>query len=100
MSNNHSSNGSFNAFLWGLIIGGGAVFLLGTKKGKKILKAISEEGLELSELFLEEEEDLEEQKVNKVKHATEPSVPPTNGETGVMADSVGRRFFRGISKRS
>jgi len=68
MNNNHS-NRFFDGFLWGAIIGGGLVFLLGTKKGKKILKMITEEGVEgLSEILeaqmdgenLEDEEELEE----------------------------------------
>ena len=38
--------------MWGAIIGGGLVFILGTKKGKKILKMITEEGVEgLSEIL-------------------------------------------------
>lgn len=41
MGNSKFSDG----FLLGALIGGAAVFLLGTKKGNKVLKAISEEGL-------------------------------------------------------
>ena len=51
MNKNHS-NKFFDGFLWGAIIGGGLVFILGTKKGKKILKMITEEGVEgLSEIL-------------------------------------------------
>ena len=32
--------------LLGLILGGGAVFLLGTKTGKNLLKIISEQGMD------------------------------------------------------
>ena len=66
MNNNSGGNRFFDGFLWGAIIGGGIVFLLGTKKGKKLLKTISEEGVEgLSNLLeekIEQEEDFEEQK--------------------------------------
>lgn len=50
-------NGRFSdGFMLGALIGGAAVFLLGTKKGNKVLKAITEEGLDgLNDLI----EDLE-----------------------------------------
>lgn len=104
MNNNHHG-GSFHAFMWGAILGAGAVFLLGTKKGKQILKTISEEGVELSDLF-DVEEDAEE-KCGHCKPAekkVEPRVevkekePATNGNGSVS--KISRRFFRGTSKRS
>lgn len=53
-------NGRFSdGFLMGALVGGAAVFLLGTKKGNKVLQAITEEGLEgLSDLIetMEEKE--------------------------------------------
>lgn len=45
MNNNHDSKFS-TGFLLGLIIGGGAIFLLGTRTGKNLLKIISEQGLD------------------------------------------------------
>ena len=74
------------------------MFLLATKKGKKILKAISEEGLDrvfdilektekkadLGEVY-EEEEELTLPK-RKIVHREEAEVKP-------------RRLFRGISRR-
>ena len=45
MENKNSSN-FLNGFLLGALIGAGAVFLLGTKKGKQLLKSLSEDGLE------------------------------------------------------
>ena len=44
MNNNHS-NKFFDGFLWGAIIGGGLVFFLSTKKGKKLLETITKEGV-------------------------------------------------------
>jgi gas vesicle protein len=41
MGNNRFTDG----MLLGALIGGTAVFLLGTKKGKKVLKILTEEGL-------------------------------------------------------
>lgn len=40
------SNRFSDGFLLGLLVGGAAVFLLGTKKGNKILHALTEEGLD------------------------------------------------------
>lgn len=52
MNNNNNcsrcnSGGKFmNGLIWGALIGAGLVFLLGTKKGKKLLRYLTEEGLE------------------------------------------------------
>lgn len=35
-----------DGFVLGALVGGAAIFLIGTKKGNKILKAITEEGLD------------------------------------------------------
>lgn len=88
--NSNNSGGSFvNGFLWGAIIGAGVVFLLGTKKGKGLLKTITEEGLEgvsgLSELVEEYSGNEEEEKLEK----------GANGEKKGEA----RRFFKGIPKK-
>lgn len=75
MSNSNDSKFS-TGFLLGLILGGGLVFLLGTKTGKNLLKIVSEQGLdgivslleeynfndlgEYEEVDLEEDADIEE----------------------------------------
>jgi uncharacterized membrane protein YebE (DUF533 family) len=52
------SNGRFtDGLLLGALIGGAAVFLLGTKKGNKVLKVITEEGLAGFSSLVEEYED-------------------------------------------
>lgn len=38
------NNRFLDGVLWGILIGGTIVFLLGTKKGNKVLKTITEEG--------------------------------------------------------
>jgi gas vesicle protein len=112
MDNNSSTNSGqtgkfFNGFLLGCLVGTAVVFLLGTKKGKKLLKAISEEGidnisdiLERADKTLEADEfpDDEEgessftesagKEVNQVKEEIVKSVRPKV-----------KRFFRGISKK-
>src|SRR5947209_2623694 len=59
----HHNNGNFsNGFLLGALVGGGLVFLLGTQKGKQVLKMLTENGIEgVSELrdLLNEDEDNE-----------------------------------------
>lgn len=116
--NNNCPKGNFlNGFLWGLIIGGGAVFLLKSKKGKKLVKTIIEEGLELSEFIEEEVEDFNsnqmmdqktEKKENKDsnKENLTDSIKKnvvekfTNGEALTKITNSGRRFFKGIHRRS
>ena len=49
------NNGKFsNGFLLGLIIGGGAVFLLATETGRNLMKIISERGMDGIAEILEE----------------------------------------------
>lgn len=48
----HHSNG----FVWGMIIGGGLMYLLSTPNGRKILQEISEGGIEKIEEFIDMEE--------------------------------------------
>lgn len=98
MENNNSGNKFFSGFLWGAIIGGGLVFLLSTKKGKKLLQLISDKGLEgLSGLIsdneiLDDEYD-EDEDLEKASSPKAPADKRTNGETKI------KRFFKGISKK-
>lgn len=85
MNNSRFSNG----FIVGLIIGGGLVFLLGTKTGKNILKIISEDGFEglltlledyeLADVEEDDDGDVTESKSNGVSHSQtvekEPEAP-------------------------
>lgn len=107
MTNNNGSGGNFiNGFFWGALIGAGAVFLLGTKKGKKLLKIISEQGLErissLEDLVEEVEEEFEESSPQSKPVHKEHS----NGEAKPQAQSLlektkssGKRFFKGIKRK-
>ena len=101
----NDNKGGSGGFLLGLIIGGGAVFLLGTDKGRKILKSLTEEGFgELSEIIeragegIEEEEEVTIPKVRKAKVAEEESepAPVSNGvkSNGHTPAAPKRRFFR------
>jgi len=97
-NNNKSSNNSFGVFLFGALVGAVIVLLLVTKKGKKILKAISEEGEgKISNIInkIENSVDLEDESLENEQTA----VPKTE----VIKEAVSekkpkvRRFFRGVS---
>lgn len=101
MNNNSSRGGFFNGFVVGFIVGAAMVFLLATKKGKKLLKIITEEGLDkvsdLEELLEERDEESGVQEVIKPKkHTNGESKIPTSAFKNIT--STGRRFFKGISK--
>ena len=88
-----------DGFLVGAVFGAAAFFLLGTKKGNKILKVISEEGAtELSSLINEFEK-------RSSGAAPEPSSQPSknsetheevskNGVSNGEKSSKPRRFFK------
>lgn len=74
MNNNTSQdNGFMSGFILGVIVGAVGIFLLGTKRGKKLLKILSEEGIEgmseleelLTEKILDEKPVVEKKKVVK-----------------------------------
>ena len=98
--NEHHSSGFGNGFLLGLIVGAALVFFLFTKRGKQLLKIISEEGLAGVEEFkgmLDMEEADEEYEEMPVRA---PSRPIVRTEATVASVSRGaKRFFRGVPKR-
>lgn len=99
-NNNKSGNNFFSGFLLGVLVGGVIVFILGTKKGKKLLEAISEEGKENIASILnkaskidnwdEESDDEEVMSGGEFKEKNNPIE---------MVKPKIRRFFRGVSKR-
>ncbi len=106
MNNNHDSKFS-TGFLLGLLIGGGAVFLLGTRTGKNLLKIVSEQGLDglLSVLEdydladLEEYEEDEVEPVEEVKtngHAVEKPQEKVAKES--YKETPKRRFFKRVRR--
>ncbi|MDP2585535.1 MAG: YtxH domain-containing protein [Candidatus Levybacteria bacterium] len=124
-SNNKSGNNFLSGFLLGVLIGGVVVFLLGTKKGKKILKAISEEGEgKISSIInkLENSVDLEDESLedddssllvqpssslSSAQTFRRTSRPTSNAseklisrEKVIEKKPKARRFFRGISRHN
>lgn len=86
---NHSGNGFFNGLVMGAVFGGACVFLFGTKKGKQVLKTLTENGLEnfsdITEMFSDEDDsDSTDNKI--LKEEDKSPVKPL------------KRFFRGIKK--
>ena len=91
MNNGRLSNG----FILGLIIGGGVVFLFGTKTGKKLLKKFSEEGWEgLTEIL--EEVDMGGYEEEPVEEATNGELKEEVPEEVKVASK--KRFFKKSSK--
>lgn len=118
---NSSCGPSLNSFLLGVLIGGGLVFLLGTKKGKKLLKTIVNEGFgEVSkaqdlveevgeELEVDKEEGNSNHKNKEIRingETVEEILNKTSGEikehaTGTL-DKIAKstkRFFKGIPRK-
>jgi hypothetical protein len=104
MNNGRVSNG----FILGLIVGGGIVFLFGTKTGKALLKKFSEEGLEGIAEILEDvdlRDDMEEADFEETESASNHK--STNGELKTespeevkeeLKKPTKKRFFRKIRK--
>lgn len=114
MGNQGRSSGFLFGFLIGLVLGGGAVYLFGTKRGKKILRAISKGGLEelssLGDLLEKEEEEGFREAVERRKARKKETQARPNGEArpdgkareAPLAQAVitqPRRFFKGIKKK-
>lgn len=102
--NNNGNHGNkfFEGFIWGAIIGGTIVFLMGTKKGKKLLKAITEEGVgNLADIIdegIDEEEFDEEPSISKAPKDKEDEDEEITGN-GLSSEksakpSIRKRFFK------
>lgn len=101
-SNNNQTDGKFfNGFLLGALVGAFVVFLLGTKKGKKLLKAISQDGIDNIANILDEAGKSEEERDKSEGQGKDFA---QEREIAIKEESIEekpkvRRFFRGISRR-
>lgn len=112
-NNNKSGGNFFSGFLLGALVGAAIVFLFGTKKGKRLLKAISEEGAgNISNLLEKVERSVDLDEIS----GDEPSFAEASTDAKAMVDKPeGRgeslnpvervkpkikRFFRGISRHA
>jgi len=110
-SNNH--NGTGNGFFLGLFVGVCATLLFSTKKGREIVREMTDKGLQKFsdiedslDMELEEEEDNdyiapeENEKTNpaqankEVANSSEKETPPTVSKPSRTV----KRFFRGMKK--
>jgi hypothetical protein len=96
----HSGGGFGNGFLIGFIVGAAVIFFLFTKRGKELLRTITEEGIEGVEEFKElldldgNDEEYEEsprEKVEQIVTKTETAMIPLK--------KTAKRFFRGVPKK-
>jgi len=98
-NNGKSGNNFVSGFLLGALVGGIIVFLLGTEKGKKILKAISKEGLDNLNNIIEKAD----KKVNLdevfEREDGDEVVPRSVALREIAEDKPRpRRFFKGVSR--
>lgn len=87
-----NNNRFLDGVLWGLLIGGAAVFLFGTKKGNKVLKTIAEEGTQSLNKVLEDIESA----VEDVEDEVEPETPENKEEE--PGNTFSDNHFEDISK--
>jgi gas vesicle protein len=119
MNNDHHNSHFSDGFLLGVVVGAAAVFLLGTKSGKNILKVFSEQGIDGIKDLIEEynlsatEEEFEEEspeviedlkkKGNETKNHIEEKVKMAEAEASSVEDEVRevapkKRFFKRIRR--
>ena len=91
--NNNGGSRFFDGFLLGVVVGAIAVFLFGSKSPKKIVKTISEEGLEGFQNLVEEYKQVQEEVEDE-----EDSKPDVKEESSVSSKinelKPKKRFFR------
>lgn len=98
-NNNKSGNSFFNGFLLGILVGAAAVFLLGTEKGKRLLKAISEEDIgNISNILKEAEDVTKPDEVHKTSQRITPKRETIVKKEYLESKPKVRRFFRGVSR--
>lgn len=99
----NKSNGNFGSgFVIGALVGAAIVFFLGTKKGRKILKIISEKGIDNISGMLEKSEksaELEEIFEEDVEKPVIEKRMITKDRPQEELHKV-KRFFKGISRKA
>ena len=93
MDNNQKGNTFFNGFLWGALLGAGVVFLVGTKKGKKLLEVLTKEGLEGVSQLGDMIDNLSEEENYQKEEEPEAKTEEPQTESHALKNNT-RRFFR------
>lgn len=93
----HKRNSFFDGLLFGAVLGGAAVFLLGTKKGREVLNLVKEEGRDrfgkFEDMFHAYEESMDEE-VNDITEEIKSAAHKEATKTPAR-----RKLFKGLSKR-
>jgi len=126
MINHNDENVKSSGFIVGFILGVAAALLLNSKKGRKILKLLMDQGIErlgnwedVIKDVIEADDDIIEgddfvttstvdakKEINPdIKEMPQvPNIPPSSpnedNKTALMVKKATRRFFRGIKKKS
>lgn len=87
-----------SGFFWGLIFGAALVILFGTKRGRELLREISEKGAEMLEDFLKKQGITGDDEEEAVDSIVQEEVQETNGEA--KPKSSGKRLFKGLRKKA
>lgn len=99
--NNHQHNGGFfNGFVMGALIGALLVYLLGTRRGKKILDSLMDEGLDSVE-GLEDAlgEFMDKSDSQKKPSSTNGIQNEQQGEVETNKPYAKKRLFKGIPRK-
>lgn len=83
-SDNHHKGGKFlDGFFWGAVLGGGAAYVLSTKKGRDIVKELIQEGVNVLENMAAPDEVMEapqiiedKQIMSEIEEVSTPSAAP------------------------
>jgi len=104
---NNQNDGKFTVgLLLGLILGGGAVFLFGTRTGKNLLKIVSEQGLDGLVNLLEEYglgdlgeyEEVENEEESNVQEANHVEGEEKKEDSSEEKKAPKKRFFKRVRK--
>lgn len=94
----HNEGRFMNGFVLGLLVGGGLMLLLTTRKGRMLLKELSENGLDIIDSLgdVKDSEQYEDDNPSQ-QAATGRNDENNGGSSGVK--SLGRRFFKNVKKK-
>ena len=90
-------NNFFDGLLLGALLGGAAFFLLGTKKGREVLKLVKEEGRDRFGKFEDMFQEYEESMGDEVDDITEELKSAAHKE--IAKAPARRKLFKGLSKK-
>lgn len=101
MDKNHGKHNS-NGFFLGLLLGAGIALLLSTKKGRNILKELTENGIDALEDVVApgELKDLLKEDLEEEISPLENDMPDSAEVKPTVDSSKSRRFFSGIKKKN